>query len=103
MAQNYKLKQRFFELEGPVGKPQLKLERVVGPEAISNASSMENKATQLENAKWDRRRAMIPRLSWTHRKRGKLARAREKLAGARWEDSSPKKVSPQKKLVGPGW
>ena len=45
----------------------------------------------LENAKGDISGVMIPRLSRIYKGRGKLLRAREKLAGARWRDFSPEK------------
>ena len=44
----------------------------------------------LKNAKGDVIRVMILKMSWTKERRGKLMSAREKLARARWEDSSPK-------------
>ena len=57
--------------------------RVVVPEATSSASGVGSQDTLLKNAKGDVSRVMILRLSRSYKERGKLKKAREKLAGAR--------------------
>ena len=58
--------------------------RVVGPEVTSSVSGVLNQDTLLKNAKGDVSRVRIPRLSRIYEERGKLKKAREKLAEARW-------------------
>ena len=62
----------------------MNLERVVGLKVKQSASSLGNNAKLRMNAKGGRSREIIVRLSRTQEKRGKLMKAREKLAGARW-------------------
>ena len=50
----------------------------------SSDSGVENQDTLLKNAKGDVSGVMILRLSKMYKERGKLMKAREKLAGARW-------------------
>ena len=59
------------------------LGKVVVTKATSSVSGVENQDTLLENAKGDVSRVMILRLSKMYKERGKLRKAREKLAGAR--------------------
>ena len=73
---------------------------VVGLKATSSASGVGSQDTLLKNAKVDIRRAMVPRLSRIYKGRGKLVRARERLAGARWRDSSPKNCESLKRTGG---
>ena len=58
--------------------------KVVGTKVKSSVSGVENQDTLLKNAKGDVSRVMILRLSRINKERGKLKKAREKLAGARW-------------------
>ena len=60
------------------------LGKVRGKKATSSISGVENQDTLLKNAKGDVSRVMILRLSKMCKERGKLRKAREKLAGARW-------------------
>ena len=66
------------------------LEEVVGLKATISVSSVGNKVILRMNAKGDRSKEIILRLSRTQEERGKLVKAREKLAGARRGGSSPK-------------
>ena len=60
------------------------LEEEVGLKVILSVSSVGNKVILRVNTKGDRSRAMILRLSRTQEERGKLVKARDKLAEARW-------------------
>ena len=58
--------------------------KVVGTKVTSKVSGVESQDTMLENAKGDVSGVMILRLSKMYEERGKLRKAREKLAGANW-------------------
>ena len=78
-----RLKKRLNELEGPVGKQQAESGRSHRPQSNIKCFKCRNKVILHGNAKGDRSRAMIPRLSRTQEERGKLVKVREKMAGAR--------------------
>ena len=60
------------------------MEKVVGIRATSSVSDVGNLDTLLESAEGDVSGMMILRRSKMGEERGKLRKAREKLAGARW-------------------
>ena len=77
MAQKIeRLKKRLNELEGPVGKQQAESGKSCRPQSKIKFLSVGNKVILSINAKGDRSRAMVLRLSRTQEKRGKLVKAR---------------------------
>ena len=60
------------------------MEKVVGIRTTSHVSGVENLDTLLKSAKGDVSGMMILRRSKMGKEKGKLRKAREKLAGARW-------------------
>ena len=87
MAQEIeKLKKRLNELEGPMGKPRQEFGKGCRHKSDIKCFRFGKPGHTAQECQENVSRVMIPRLSKMYKERGKLKKAREKLAGARWEE-----------------